>query len=221
DAPSFRRLLGEIPAIVGVYLASRRATPRVDPTRGDGRPVIVLPGFLTDDTLTRPLRHALRAAGYDAHGWALGRNCGATPDLIARLTARIEAIGGGHRVALVGWSLGGLYARELAKQRPDLVERVVTMGTPFSGDPRANNAWRLYERVAGHKVDAPPIPIGPQRKPPVPTIALWSRRDGIVAPAASRGEADESDRRVAVDCLHTAFAYHPRAIAAVLDALEG
>lgn len=217
--PSLGRLLGEV-GVIGDWLrAKTRRVPAGDPARGRGRRVLVIPGFMIDDTRTLTLRRALRAAGYDAHGWGLGRNLGATADILDRLVTRVTALGGGP-VTLVGWSLGGIYARELATFRPDLVERVVTMGSPFSGDPRANNAWRMYERVSGHKVDAPPIARSLLAKPPVRTIALWSRRDGIVAPASARGLAAESDLRVEVDCVHTGFALSHRAIAAVLDALD-
>ncbi|SFS12638.1 alpha/beta hydrolase fold [Sphingomonas jatrophae] len=197
-----------------------RRTPLPEMVAGNGRPVMVIPGFLTSDVRTAALRRALTAAGYDAHGWGLGRNLGVTPHLLDALEDRIRTAGDGRPVALVGWSLGGLYARELAARTPDLVERVVTMGSPFSGDPRGNNAWRLYESVAGHPVDAPPIPRHGAPKPPVPTIALWSRRDGIVAPACARGDEAESDRRIEVDCLHMGFIVSPAAIRAVLAALD-
>ncbi len=96
----------------------------------------------------------------------------------------------------MGWSLGGIFARELAKQRPELVRLVVTLGSPFSGDPRANNAWRIYELLNDHPVDRPPIASDLAEKPPVPTVAVWSPRDGIVAPVAARRQRHESDRQV-------------------------
>jgi hypothetical protein len=87
---------------------------------------------------------------------------------------------------------------------------VVTLGSPFSGDPHANNVWRLYEWVAGHKVDDPPIPRDTS-KPPVPTLAIWSRQDGIVAVSAARGLAEESDTAVELSCRHMAFGVSRRA----------
>jgi pimeloyl-ACP methyl ester carboxylesterase len=107
-------------------------------------------------------------------------------------------------VLLVGWSLGGVFARELAHAMPDQVRAVVTLGSPFSGDPRLNNVWRLYERVAGHKVDQPPIPRI-TAKPPVPALAIWSPRDGLIAPLAARGLPEESDKAVELQCSHMAF----------------
>jgi pimeloyl-ACP methyl ester carboxylesterase len=108
-------------------------------------------------------------------------------------------------VLLVGWSLGGVFARELACARPQDVLAVVTLGSPFSGEPTWNNVWRLYERVAGHKVHSPPIPRS-TGKPPVPTLALWSRRDGIVAPRAAYGLPGERDKAVELACTHLGFA---------------
>jgi pimeloyl-ACP methyl ester carboxylesterase len=129
---------------------------------------------------------------------------------LQRIAAQVERHGRGRPVILVGWSLGGIFAREVAKLRPELVAKVVTLGTPFSGDPHANNAWRLYELVARHKVDSPPIAVNPAEKPPVPTLAIWSRRDGVVAPACARGGEGESDRQVEVDCSHMGFGVSAR-----------
>ena len=124
----------------------------------------------------------------------MGLNRGVTEDIVDRIAERVERFGAGEKVILVGWSLGGLYARVVAQERPDLVEKVVTLGSPFSGDRRRNNnVWRLYEWVAGHPVNDPPIDKDPEVKPPVPTLAIWSRRDGIVAPAGARGEPHERD----------------------------
>ncbi|MDB5721282.1 MAG: alpha/beta fold hydrolase [Alphaproteobacteria bacterium] len=172
----------------------------------DGPPVLVIPGFLATDRTTLGLQRALGEAGFRASGTETGINAGARPDTLDRLAKRIEAFGKGRRVTLIGWSLGGIFAREVAKLRPDLVDKVITMGTPISGDPRANNAWRLYELVAGHKVDNPPIETRIADKPPVPTLAIWSRRDGIVAPAAARGKDGERDAELELDCSHMGFA---------------
>jgi dienelactone hydrolase len=150
------------------------------------------------------LRRALAAAGYRAYPWNGGWNLGAREDTIDRLAGRLGEISTDRKVLVVGWSLGGVFARELARQHPDRVHAVVTLGSPFSQDPRLNNVWRLYEWVAGHPVDNPPI----ERitaKPPVPTLAIWSRRDGIVAPAAARGMPGESDLAVEFECNHMAF----------------
>ncbi|HXG98823.1 MAG TPA: alpha/beta fold hydrolase [Sphingomicrobium sp.] len=170
----------------------------------DGEPVLVIPGFIANDRTVMELRRALAAAGWRVHPWALGWNLGARADTIERLKARVDAIDPTRPVTVIGWSLGGVYARELARAYPERVRAVVTLGSPFSGHPRLNNVWRLYERVAGHSVDSPPI----ERccdKPPVPTLAIWSRRDGIIAPRAARGLAHECDESVEMHCNHMAF----------------
>ena len=169
-----------------------------------GPPALVIPGFIASDRTTMELRRALAAAGLRVHPWRLGWNLGATADLIARLRHSLELVDDDRPVLLVGWSLGGVFARELARAMPDRVHAVATLGSPFSGDPRLNNVWRLYERVAGHPVDRPPISYS-AAKPPVPTLAIWSRRDGIVAARAARGLAGESDKAVEVGASHMGF----------------
>jgi pimeloyl-ACP methyl ester carboxylesterase len=181
---------------------------------------MVIPGFLANDRTTLGLQRALAAAGYRVTGWGLGLNRGVRPDTVARIAARLEAFAGGRKAILVGWSLGGLYAREMAKARPDLVDKVVTLGSPFSGSRRNNNVWRLYELVAGHSVDNPPIPGDPAEKPPVPTLAIWSRRDGIVAVAAARGKPGERDAELELDCSHMGFAVSGKAYPKIVEAVR-
>ena len=176
----------------------------------DGPPALVIPGFIARDRTTMELRRALGEAGYRVHPWRQGMNWGARADTVERLSGCIVAIDEERPVLVVGWSLGGVYARELARAAPSRVRAVVTMGSPFSGDPKWNNVWRLYERVAGHPVDQPPIPRITD-KPPVPTLAIWSRRDGIVAVRAARGLPEESDRAIELGCGHMAFSVSRRA----------
>ena len=207
----------------GLALAARlyRAFGRLG-ERGpaDGPKLMVIPGFLATDRTTLGLQRALADAGYRVTGWDLGLSRGARADTLDRIVERVEAFGRGDTVTLVGWSLGGIYAREVAKARPELIARVVTLGSPFSGDRRGNNVWRLYEFVAGHPVDKPPIDAVPEQKPPVPTLAIWSRRDGIVAPACARGLPHESDRQIELDCGHMAFAVSRRAYPKVIRAIR-
>jgi dienelactone hydrolase len=150
------------------------------------------------------LRRALCEGGWRVHPWNCGWNLGARADTVERLKSCLDSISPDRPVLVVGWSLGGVFARELARAHPDRVSAVVSLGSPFSGDPRLNNVWRLYEWVAGHPVDSPPIERIPD-KPPVPTLAIWSRADGIVSPRAARGLAHESDKTVEFACNHMAF----------------
>ena len=186
----------------------------------DGPRLMVIPGFLANDRTTLGLQRALAAAGYRVTGWGLGLNTGVQADTLDRIVERVEAFGGGRPIVLVGWSLGGIYAREAAKRRPELVGKVVTLGSPFSGDRRSNNVWRLYELVAGHPVNEPPIDKDPAKKPPVPTLAIWSRRDGIVAPAGARGKPDERDAELELDWTHMGFAVSGRAFPKIVEAVR-
>lgn len=186
----------------------------------DGEPLMVIPGFLATDRTTLGLQRALAEAGYRVTGWGLGLNTGVQEDTLDRIVERVEMFGQGRPVILLGWSLGGIYAREAAKLRPDLVSKVITLGSPFSGDRRNNNVWRLYELIAGHSVDDPPVKTDVEQKPPVPTLALWSRRDGIVAPAAARGREGESDRQMELRCSHMGFAVSGKAYPAVVEAVR-
>lgn len=188
---------------------------------GDDAPVMTLPGFCAGDLSMAQMRRNLRAAGFRARGWGMGPNLGARPDTLERIHARVADIAEreGRAVHLVGWSLGGVMAREYAKQHPDLVAGVVTMGSPFSGSRRANHAWRLYRIVAGHSVDNPPIAFSEAPRPPMPTYALWSASDGVVAPACAHGEPHESDRAIELACGHMGFAYVQESIDAVIGCL--
>lgn len=179
---------------------------------GGGRPILVIPGFMASDRTTSRLRRSLCASGFACAGWGQGRNTGIRPDILLRLDDRIAALGYSEPVTLIGWSLGGLIAREYAKHAPERVAKIITLGSPFSGDPRANNAWRMYEWIAGHKVDAPPLDVDVSVKPPVPTFALWSRRDGMVAPRAACGLSHEADEQIEQDCAHMGFIASPKII---------
>lgn len=188
---------------------------------GKGRRVVVFPGFMASDETTARLRRSLSAAGFAVHGWGLGRNRGVTADLLDRIDARIAPVAGDGPVTLVGWSLGGLVAREYAKYAPERIARVITLGSPFSGNLRANNAWRAYEWVAGHPVDRPPLAVTLTQKPAAPTIACWSARDGVVSPASARGIAGERDQALEFDCTHMAFVADPGAIRSVARLIAG
>src|SRR4030095_3930080 len=185
-------------------------------------PAMVIPGFLATDRTTMDLRRALARAGWRAHPWLLGVNGGAKANTMELLASRLEAIwqDAQQPILLVGWSLGGMFARELAWRCPEMVRGVVTLGSPFSGDLKTNtNVREFYERIAGHDVNLPPF----ERfggKPPVPTLALWSRKDGIVAPRAARAHAGEVDKSVEIDTHHMGFAVYRPALSRVVSEIR-
>jgi len=185
----------------------------------DGPPALVIPGFIANDRTTMALRRALAEAGFRTYPWNGGWNMGARADTIARLVERLNEVSPEQPVLVVGWSLGGVFARELARAAPGKVRAVVTLGSPFSQDPHLNNVWRIYEWVAGHPVDQPPIERI-SSKPPVPTLAFWSRKDGIIAPAAARGAPDETDKAVEFDCNHMAFGCSARTAKKVVEEIQ-
>lgn len=171
-----------------------------------GPPALVIPGFLASDRTTTELRRALAKAGFRVYPWRHGINWGANQHTLDQLKRAVDLCGASEPLLLVGWSLGGLYARELARAEPHRVRAVVTLGSPHWGDVRRyTNIWKLYERVARHPVDDPPIP-NLEEKPPVPTLALWSSRDGIVAAPSARGSAATRDEAVEVTTTHIGFA---------------
>lgn len=183
--PSARLLLLEARAgLETAQLAlTHRALVRQLP-RGDGHAVMVLPGFGATDTPTLPLRRILQALGYQVYGWDQGRNLGMRSALRAALSARLQNLSDRHgAVTLIGWSLGGVFAREMARHAPGQVRRVITLGSPISGDPDANNLMPLFSLINRGKVSKTDPQSFARRipAPPVPCTALYSKTDGIVA----------------------------------------
>lgn len=218
--PGLMRLLGEADYI---FEPVRRLTRTFDiPPAKNPQTIILLPGFATGPTRMRYMAQQLERAGHSTKRWGLGRNWGVAAEAMERLEDRLCDIceRAGEPVALVGWSLGGLYARELAKRHPLLVSKVITMGSPFSGSPRSNNVWRIYQAIAGHSVDQPPIDTDLASKPLVETIALWSPNDGAIGPRSAAGKPGERDRAIALRCTHTGFTYSLEAIYTVLEELD-
>jgi pimeloyl-ACP methyl ester carboxylesterase len=220
--PSIQHLLANASMPFDLARSRAQADLLAKAIRGDGRQILLIPGLMASEQRMEALRGILEAAGFRAHGWGMGRNLGPRPDSLEKIDRRVDEIRrqSGEPVTLVGWSLGGLFAREYAKYASTKVGGVVTLGTPFSGDVRANHAWRLYQLVSGHAVDCPPFACTREVKPPVPTVALWSRRDGVILPECAKGRAGERDRAIEVDCTHMGFAVAPEGILAVGKAME-
>ena len=190
--------------------------------RGDGHPVLVMPGLVASDFSTGMLRDFLKNRGYDVHGWGLGRNYGPRPGVEAAMLALIDRLHAqsGRTVSLIGQSLGGAYARMLAAQRPDAVRSVITLGSPVAGHPRSSNAWRVYEFTSGQSAVDPKTWQQITQAPPVPTTSIYSRTDGVVAWQTSIEPSQQPHtENIEVFSSHIGMAVHPAVLFAVADRL--
>ena len=191
---------------------------------GDGHPVLVLPGFLASSRSTAPLRWYLENRGYAPHRWRLGRNYGYHHVLHRKMAERVAELADRHgrKISLIGWSLGGVYARELAKEAPELVRQVITLGSPFRGGARASRVRRLYELITGEDPAAVEDEFIQQLEvpPPVPTTALYTKSDSIVAWQASVERLDH-DRIENIGLLsaHCGLGVNPTAWIVIADRL--
>ena len=211
-------------ARVGVELAGLAASWGLLATtaRGDGHPVLVIPEFLTGDVATWPLRQFLGDRGYAVYGWDQGFNLGPRPDVISALQARIAHLADLHgtRVSLIGVSIGGIYAREAAKSRPDAVRSVITLGTPTR--PLADDV--LSEEAPQGLIDALRLAVDSMRDriakaPPVPTTAIYSRTDGLVTWRACLEAEGPMHESVEVFSSHLGLAHNPLALRVIADRL--
>jgi pimeloyl-ACP methyl ester carboxylesterase len=204
------------------YGASLAALPLLwATTGGDGHPVLVFPGLAASDMSTLPLRTFLSARGYDTYAWDQGRNLGPRPGVLEQCHRRVRELRAqtGRKVSLIGWSLGGIYARETAKTASSDVRCVVTLGTPFAGHPRATNAWRIYEMASGESVDARRDYHQIAEPPPVPTTSIYSRTDGVVAWQCSIQKETEKTENIEVEASHLGLGVNPMVLHAVADRL--
>jgi pimeloyl-ACP methyl ester carboxylesterase len=189
--------------------------------RGDGHSVLVLPGLVASDISTKLLRRYLESRGYDTHGWGLGRNLGPRKGVEEAMLAKLESLNAesGRKVSLIGWSLGGVYARLLTSKRPELVRNVITLGSPFTGSARATNAWRVYEGVSGQSSEDPRRMKHVRPTPSVPTTSIFSRSDGVVAWRCSIEEPGPKSENIEVVASHLGLGAHPAVLYALADRL--
>ena len=189
--------------------------------RGDGHAVVVFPGLAASDISTIPLRAFLGERGYRPHGWELRFNLGPRGGVLERSLERVRKIRRetGRKVSLIGWSLGGVYAREIAKLASEDVRCVITLASPFTGNPRANNAWRIFELASGQSLDDLAAVERVRETPPVPTTALFSRSDGIVAWPCCVQERCTQAESIEVTASHVGMGVNPAAWFAIADRL--
>lgn len=223
-APSLRLLAGELCAPLDAlrFAAQWPALNRLP--RGDGHAVLILPGFGAGAWSLRPLRTASRRLGYAADDWGYGRNLGMRSHIKQGLTQQLQILfeRSGGKVSLIGWSLGGVFARELARAHPQWVRCVMTLGSPINGDPEANNMaplFRLANRGRSARVDR----AGFERRklaPSVPCIAIYTRSDGIVAWQASCEDAAANTENVEVRGTHLGLAFNHEVLRVIAHRLS-
>ena len=204
------------------FAASLAVTPLLRKLpRGDGHRVLVMPGLAANDLTTLPMRTFLKDRGYQPLPWELGLNLGPRAGVLDAIRERVRALHaqGGEKISLLGWSLGGVYAREIAKEMPELVRCVITLGSPFSGPPQATNAYWLFERVSGHPHPDPETLAAMRLAPPVPTTSIYSRTDGIVAWQCSLNPPGPLAENIEVHASHIGLGLNPLAMVAIADRL--
>lgn len=209
------------------YLSARRALRRVaDWPQGDGHPVLVIPGFLAGPLSTDLLRNVLRRLGYRVYDWGLGYNMGYRASMNETLPARLRHIrerADGRRVSLIGWSAGGIYARELARAFPDDVRSVITLGSPFRGNHRASTAWKVW-RLVNRGTDATEaVSQAAQRRREeplsVPTTCIYSKTDGIVAWQCCTSLPAPRTENIEVHSSHLGYGHNLETLSVIADRL--
>jgi pimeloyl-ACP methyl ester carboxylesterase len=205
----------------GLLLTSlplRRALPV-----GDGHPVLVLPGLLADDMSTLALRRILRGLGYHVHGWRLGRNIGPTAQAVAGMGDRLHDLQTryGSPVSVIGWSLGGIYARAMARRRPSSLRQVITLGTPFRlTNQNQTRASAAFNRFSHLHVERAAVPLELETEPlAVPATSIYSRCDGVVAWQACLDLCSPNAENIAVVGSHFGYGHNPAVVWAIADRL--
>jgi len=211
------RVFMELPRFVATSLSVENLP------RGKGQPIMIVPGFGASDLNTAPLRLALRRLGYSVFGWNQGVNVGMRPRVKQALTAELRELRDRYedKITLIGWSLGGVFAREMARHQPECVRRVITLGSPINGDPEANNLNTLF-RLANLGKPVKTDLEGFRRRvvaPPVPCVAIHTKTDGLVAWQCSLEEPAENTRNIEVHGSHMGLVYNAQALAAIASVL--
>ena len=204
----------------GMHLMDRSLLPA-----GDGHPVVFFPGLATDRRAIAPLRNCCERLGYSVYDWELGFNTGPQgliDEWLQGLVRHVEAVSAEHGrpASLVGWSLGGIYAREIAKMAPASVRQVVTLGTPFASTGQETNVGWLYNALNGSPpaLDAA-LSMRLRTTPVVPTTSVYSRSDGVVSWKACLLRPTRRAENIEVDGSHIGLPWNPKVIRVVADRL--
>ena len=206
-------------------LARAHLTDYEDQPRGDGHGVVLFPGLGADESFMSTLANHCERLGYVCHDWGRGRNTGPTGPSVDWLNDLAKDIGKKvhhhpEGVSLIGWSLGGLYAREVAKALPRGVRQVITLGSPFANLADSTNAGWLYELLSGNSATVSKTLTQMLKSPlPVPTTSIYSRSDGIVAWEACVGPPGPMAENIEVDSSHIGLVWHPDVLKIVADRL--
>lgn len=219
--PALPRVLGEALSLRELPRLLLAAPGLARAPRGDGGPVVLTPGYRAPEASMAPLRWFLDRLGHRAVHWGQGTNDGDVARVLPAVLAGVEELAerAGRPVALVGWSLGGVVSREVARERPDLVDRVVTYGTPVVGGPRHTVFARRYDDALLDRLEARAARREHEQPIQVPLTAIWTRRDGIVGWRSCVDEVTPGARNVEVASTHLGLGIDPdvwREVAAAL-----
>jgi pimeloyl-ACP methyl ester carboxylesterase len=191
--------------------------------KGDGHPVLVLPGFTASDISTAPLRRYLTRIGYNVFAWELGRNWGIVGDLEDRMYGRAQQIHDqtGQSISIIGWSLGGIYAREIARRVPHATRQVVTLGSPFATAGNGSYAVHIYDSLTGERVTKRRATLaeGIALPPPVPSTSIYSKTDGVAAWESCLEIESETTDNIEVPGSHCGLGFNPLVLYIVADRL--
>jgi len=209
---------------LGAFLAASPALRLIG--RGDRHPVLVLPGFTAGDNSTVPLRWAIRGQGYWVHSWHLGRNLGPTQRVVDGLNDRVVELYERHErpISIVGWSLGGIYARWLARRHPTMVRQIITLGSPYQMQMGDNSrAAPLFQTLAPGFSDEffASLVLPEAHRPPigVPTTSIYSKQDGVVAWYTCIDQPGPQRENIEVRGTHTGLGFNPAVLLAISDRL--
>jgi pimeloyl-ACP methyl ester carboxylesterase len=212
-----QRALSELSTLPAAWPLLKRSP------RGDGHPVLVLPGYTASDISTRPLRRYLTALGYDVYAWELGRNWGIQGDIEDRLYARSAWIFDetGRQMSIVGWSLGGIYAREIARRMPQAVRQVISLGSPFASAGNGSYAVYVYDSLTGERFTRRRKHLEKTicQPPPVPSTAIYSKTDGVAAWQACCEQQCATTDNIEVPGSHCGLGFNPLVYYVIADRL--